>query len=339
VLSSYQQSSLNTDIAFTAVFESVPSIPDEPFDITVSGNQTTGNGVLGQTFTPNVGASPTPDPTPITVKLNSLSLFSGANGNSLSETTYLNIYLGNPIGGGTFIGSSTNSLDLDPVLSFDTELVWTFDNLELFNHLTYYAVVSSSNTGIGGTALGYAFRRNIHTNVANFPDYTGGAAVLSGYTLSPDSDLKFTATFGQNASSPYETWATGGELFGDDANDDGVSNGLAFLLGAEGPNANALGLLPAVSEDSEDPGSLVMAFLMRNSTARGSAVLNLQHSSDLGTEDLWTTVAVPETSDGPTSGVTFDIIPGDPLNSVTATIASSEADAGKLFGRLEGSSP
>jgi len=120
--------------------------------------------------------------------------------------------------------------------------------------------------------------------------------------------------------------------FDGDESGDGVSNGLAFLLGAASPGDNALGLLPTVTESG---GGLVMTFSMLNAASRDSATLSVEHSSDLGISDAWTTVLVPETSGGPTNGVTFDVTPGSPLNSVTATISSRESANGKLFGRLK----
>ncbi|MFZ9938005.1 MAG: hypothetical protein ACO3JG_13260 [Luteolibacter sp.] len=136
---------------------------------------------------------------------------------------------------------------------------------------------------------------------------------------------------GSPPADPYDTWATGGELFGDDANGDGVSNGLAFLLGAASPSADALGLLPTVTETS---GGLVMSFIMRGAASRGNATLNVEHSSDLGVADPWTTVAVPDTSGGPTDGVTFEVS-GSEMLEVRATIGSDQASGGKLFGRLK----
>jgi autotransporter-associated beta strand protein len=135
--------------------------------------------------------------------------------------------------------------------------------------------------------------------------------------------------------TPYETWATGGELFEEDANGDGVKNGLAFLLGAANPAANALGLLPAASEQNN--GDLVLTFSMRNAANRGAATLAVQWSSDLGATDLWSAnqAVVPE-DDATVNGVVFDITPGDPLNTVTATLPAAEASGGKLFSRLKG---
>ena len=127
-------------------------------------------------------------------------------------------------------------------------------------------------------------------------------------------------------------WA-GGALFDDDANGDGVDNGLAFLLGATGPNA----AVPARTM-SESGGNLIMTFSARNDASRGSAILNIQHSSDLGIGDSW--VSVPVTDAGTAaSGVTFSITPGSPNNTVTATISNTEATAGKLFGRLKAEQP
>jgi T5SS/PEP-CTERM-associated repeat protein len=136
------------------------------------------------------------------------------------------------------------------------------------------------------------------------------------------------------AGTPYDAWS-GGAPFDGDANGDGVSNGLAFLLGAPNPNALALGLLPTVTEDG---GGLVLTFDMLNAAARGDATLSVEHSSDLGVGDLWTTVAVPDETGGPTGGVTFTITGSDPLE-VTATISASQAASGKLFGRLKAVNP
>ena len=136
-------------------------------------------------------------------------------------------------------------------------------------------------------------------------------------------------------SDPYTTWS-GGAAFGIDSNGDGVSNGLAWLLGAADKDVNATALLPTVTESN---GDLIMTFNMLNAASRGTATLKLQHSNDLGGADPWTAVTVPEVSGGPVSGVTFTVTAGSPLNTVVATISASEAAAGKVFGRLLAESP
>ena len=138
------------------------------------------------------------------------------------------------------------------------------------------------------------------------------------------------------AGDPYDTWA-GGAPFDGDANLDGVDNGLAWLLTAASPSENANGLLPAATANV---GALVMEFDCLPGSERGTAVLSLEHSSNLGISDPWTTVEVPgvvgNTTVGGVNVVDSDPDPaGGPLN-VVATIQSSEAAAGKLFGRLQG---
>lgn len=151
------------------------------------------------------------------------------------------------------------------------------------------------------------------------------AAPVPNYELVVDGNLLKLNSLG--GLSPYDTRAGGA-----DANGDGVTNGLAFLLGAANPTASALNKLPTISHSG---GGWVMTFSMRNAIARGTAVLSLQHSSDLASSDPWTSVTVPDTSGGPFSGVTFTVTPGDPLNNVPATIQSSQAAGGILFGRLQ----
>jgi hypothetical protein len=143
-----------------------------------------------------------------------------------------------------------------------------------------------------------------------------------------------TLTYDAEATgTPYDTWS-GGAPFDGDANGDGVTNGLAFLLGAAGPNATALGLLPTVTESA---GGLVLNFNMLDAASRGTASLSVEHSSDLGIGDAWEAALVPDT-DQTVNGVVFDI-EGSGTLDVEATIPSSKAAAGKLFGRLKAVKP
>ncbi len=160
---------------------------------------------------------------------------------------------------------------------------------------------------------------------------TLGAGPAQGTLQFTGTDLELVVT-GAAASDPFVTWAGPGVDFDGDENNDGVDNGLAWLLGADSPDENALGMLPDVSQVG---GSLIMSFSMLESSERDGAVLVLEHSSDLGISDPWTSVNVPDVDGGPTSGVTFDVTAGSPLNSVEATVSSSEAAAGKLFGRIK----
>jgi fibronectin-binding autotransporter adhesin len=151
-----------------------------------------------------------------------------------------------------------------------------------------------------------------------------GATEFPG-TLTGSGTITVTAV-----ADPYLGWAGIGVPFDGDANNDGVQNGLAWLLGASGPNVSALDKLPLVAV--LPGGGLQLTFNMLPSSARGGASLALQHSSDLGISDPWASVLVPDATGG-TAPVTFVVSGTDPLN-VVGTVASSEAAGGKLFGRL-----
>jgi autotransporter-associated beta strand protein len=155
------------------------------------------------------------------------------------------------------------------------------------------------------------------------------ASPISGYILQivGGNQLRLVQT-----SSPYDAWS-GGALFGGDSNNDDISNGLAFLLGASGPNVSALGMLPTVIQSA---GGLTLSFNMLNDAANGDATLAIEYGNSLA-GGSWTAVQVPYSS-GTVGDVVFNVS-GSGLLNVTATIPASKAAAGKLFGRLKGAQP
>ena len=169
--------------------------------------------------------------------------------------------------------------------------------------------------------------------------WAGSASHLAFYTRAL-TQAEVQNHYNYQSTTPYGTWATGGEPFDGDANGDGVKNGIAFLLGAANPGEDASGRLPTVSESG---GGLVMTFNCLPVSARGGATLRVEHSSDLGVLDPWTATVdvVPDATNAvPDNNVTFVVGAGPvgppALNSVSATIDSAAAAGGKLFGRLRG---
>ena len=81
-----------------------------------------------------------------------------------------------------------------------------------------------------------------------------------------------------------------------------------------------------------------MTFNYLNAANRGSAVMSVQYSKDLGVTDLWTdhTVVIPESS-GTVNGVLFIITPNGNTNEVQATIPAGATDS-SFFGRILGHS-
>ena len=175
----------------------------------------------------------------------------------------------------------------------------------------------------GGTSGG---GRNVQISIGN-NDTTG-------------SEDPFIINISGTAQTPYEAWATGGDAFNTDANNDGVANGMAWLLGAGDKEAEAHGLLPKASGNAS---ALVLEFNCLAHAERGGALLYMQHSSDMGMLDAWAESAVPDTVGSFTEGVVVfevtDPAPAGGLLKVQATIPASQSNSGKLFGRLRTEQP
>jgi hypothetical protein len=138
------------------------------------------------------------------------------------------------------------------------------------------------------------------------------------------------------ASNPYATWS-GGAAFDDDANGDGVANGLAFLLGASDPDANALDLLPAATRSD---GALVLTFDCLAAADRGTATLELQHSDDLGLSHPWFGAPVPgEIETTAAADIQFVVTdPGEP-GGLLKVVATIQTPSEKRFARLRAAIP
>jgi hypothetical protein len=161
--------------------------------------------------------------------------------------------------------------------------------------------------------------------------------------VSAYDEVTITVTDGTTGLDAFNDWIAdggggGGVTFTGDSNSDGLADGMAWLLGSENATHSANGLLP--QQSAEPNGDLTISFKMLNSSKRGTAVLRLEHSRDLGVTDPWSEniITVPDTS-GTVEGVVFTITPidGTDHNQVTATLPSAAASGtGKLFVRLNG---
>ena len=190
---------------------------------------------------------------------------------------------------------------------------------------SFTGTVTFGGTG-GFTGTSGTFTAGVLNSVSVMPTVAG-----SNLTFTVSGSGKSGSTTITTIQSRYDAWS-GGAAFDADTNGDGIKNGLAWLLGATNKDVSALGKLPVFTESG---GGMVLTFTCLNAANRGTSTLNMQHSSDLGISDPWSAVVVPEASGGPVSGVNFTVTPGNPFNTVTATIQASEAASGKLFGRLQ----
>lgn len=186
----------------------------------------------------------------------------------------------------------------------------------------------SSATLAGGSA-----------SVPGFFAYANGSTIAPAGTYA--ADVVFTpndsvtyntvqATVDVTVRTRFESWAGDEDVtFSGDANGDGIADGLAWLLGAGEPNANARPLMPVASQSN---GTLQASFSMRNQAARGDALLKLQYGATL---DSWATVTIPEET-GTHEGIGFVISRNGEISTVVVTIPASMAPDGRLFIRLYG---
>ncbi|GAA5478291.1 hypothetical protein Hhel01_01789 [Haloferula helveola] len=151
-------------------------------------------------------------------------------------------------------------------------------------------------------------------------------SAIPGYELQKlAGDTELTLVF-VGGGTPYATWS-GGALFEDDDNGDGVDNGMAFILGASDPNASAVGLLP---QTGSEPGFLTLTFQRLDGIA--PAVLSVEYGPDLS---FGNTDVIPLASQTLGSGVEVVVVDGSPTDTVTIKIPDTfESGAGTLFARL-----
>ena len=168
------------------------------------------------------------------------------------------------------------------------------------------------------------------SGIAVIPTATG-----SNLTLTVDDGEGHTGSVTiTTIQTQYAAWS-GGAVFNADSNDDGVANGLAWLLGADNPSDNSMSLLPVVSQNA---GILKLTFRCRKVTNRGSAVLSVQYSKDLGVSDPWHDATVPY-ENSTINNMVFDTSDDGDFINVQATIPASAASPGvRLFSRLNATS-
>ena len=147
--------------------------------------------------------------------------------------------------------------------------------------------------------------------------------------------IVLTAT-GLTPASVFSTWS-GGAAFDDDTNSDGISDGLAFLLGASDANE----AMPASSIAMQATNSgLDLSFGARNAANRGDSVLAVEYSADLGLTDLWADNRIPVPAsqgvvvvDGVEISVSANAQSSE-MDDISVSIPESKGPDGKLFSRL-----
>ena len=155
------------------------------------------------------------------------------------------------------------------------------------------------------------------------------AAAIPGYDLAVVGNQLL---LNQVVTDPYVTWS-GGLAFDADANNDGIANGLAWVLGAATPNASTTGLLPTIDRATDPNGKMLFIFRRAtNAKDYANASILVEYGSNLGS---WITAVHQGTSANQitiseqTNGF------GVGIDRVTVALPANLANGGKIFARLK----
>jgi autotransporter-associated beta strand protein len=244
----------------------------------------------------------------------------GANNFTLSQS---NTYAGpTKINSGTLIITGATQATSSIVMASNSSLGFVLGSPVSAPN----AAVDFSNGNISITGAPSA-PTHVLLTASSFTGTPALAAAIPGY------ELEIVGTqllLKQTNSDAFAIWAGAGQAFDADANNDGVANGIAWVLGAADPTVSSLTKLPTAMHNA---GDLVISFRCLNAASRGATILHLQHSSTLGQAAAWSSIAVPEVS-GMSGGVNFAITTDGNFLQVTATIPATQANQGKIFARL-----
>jgi fibronectin-binding autotransporter adhesin len=213
---------------------------------------------------------------------------------------------------------------------------------------------TSAITFSGGGKLGLDIASPVTAAAATI-NFTGQSVLVTGspglpsYTLLTAGSITGTPTlaapapsgyelqvFGGNelrlvqTATPYLIWS-GGPLFEDDTNNDGVDNGLAWIFGAADPAADATGLVPTL-DNTSDPTYFIFTY-RRADSANGdpNTAVSAQYSTTLAG---WTTAVDNDDIDIIVTDNHYSASPG--VDRVEVKLKRSTlAPGGKLFARVK----
>jgi Immunoglobulin domain len=187
-------------------------------------------------------------------------------------------------------------------------------------------------------------------------DYTGasltgtfaglpeGASVSAGsntFSLSYNDSSRVTLT-STTVVAPYQSWAALNGLDGSpgaedgfdaDPENDGVANGLEWILGGDPLAADSASLYSATGDATN---GLTLTFT-REEASLGAAAMTVQWNA--GLDGIWTDVPVDQDGGSYPNGVTVTVNEATTPDEVTVNIPAANAPGGRLFGRIKATLP
>jgi autotransporter-associated beta strand protein len=185
-----------------------------------------------------------------------------------------------------------------------------------------FVIAESLTSAITGTFAGHPEGSTITV---------GGNTFTIHYTASQ-------VTLGTAGGSAYSTWASSHGLdgspgkedgFNADPENDGIANGLEWILGG---NPLASGSGPLLTTTGSATTGLTLNFT-RDETSIGNSDLVLQWDSDL--DGGWTEVPITQAGGTYANGVVVTVNEAATPDAVTVRIPASNGPAGKVFARLK----
>jgi autotransporter-associated beta strand protein len=245
-------------------------------------------------------------------------------------------------GGSVTLGSgSTLAIEIDSTGDFSDQLAAT-GAIDITGANVTFAEIG---TGIipAGTEL-VIIDYTGTTLTGTFAGHPEGSSISVGsnsFTLSYVDSSRVTLT-STTVVSPFSLWAASAGLdgspgkeagFDDDPEQDGIANGLEWILGGD-PLAQDSASLVTVTAGTAN--GLTLDFT-REEASLGNASLVVEWDTDLG--GTWTSVPVTQAGGSHPNGVTVAVNEAAAPDAVTVNIPAANATNGHLFARLRATMP
>jgi autotransporter-associated beta strand protein len=180
------------------------------------------------------------------------------------------------------------------------------------------------------------------TRTGTFAGLPEGATISAGANTFAIHYVLGQVTLTSVAGSPYNSWAAAHGLdgtagknsaFNADPDNDGIANGLEWILGGNPLGQDSTSL---VTSSGSAASGLTLNFT-REESSLGNATLVVQWDSGLGGN--WTSVPITQVGGPQANGVTVTVNEAATPDAVTVHIPASNAVGGKLFARVRATLP